>query len=346
MDSQESQDAKLSRAGVRVDYASAVMLFGMAKGVPTDLLAEKTGVTLQDLIDPDARVPDRAVGLAWRTIGEHCPGEAVGLQWALAAPLTVFGLLAQATRLCPTGYDVLQVVTRYCRVVAGGLDMHLRESDDEIILTLHHEEDETDGGHGAEAAMAIGLRLGREMHGISDVLRVELEYDLHGPLQVYESFFGAEVRPKTGRNAIVFSAEQLACAPPRQPDDTMYAYVQTHLDLAQKQLAARVKDSPLDRVRTVIAEQGRQGRFGAEQVAKAMGMGVRTLQRYVIKHGGSLRGLIDEVREAQARQLLGDERLSVEEVAFIVGYADDRAFRRAYKRWTGTTPAAYRASIG
>ena len=69
------------------------------------------------------------------------------------------------------------------------------------------------------------------------------------------------------------------------------------------------------------------------------------LQRHVASHGTTLRTLLDETREEHGRQLLADPRLSVEEVAFVLGYADERSFRRAFKRMSGSTPAQFRRSL-
>jgi AraC-like DNA-binding protein len=340
----DAQTAKLSRSGTQADFVSAIVVFGMSKGIPAETFAEAMGMPLHQLADPRSRVPDRVVGAAWRTLGDHFPGEAVGLQMAQAAPLNVFGLLAQATRYSPTGRDAVETIVRYSRTVSGGADMRLEVEGDSIVLHAVHELDEVDGGIGAEAGLRLGARLGREMHGISELRRVEFRYDLRGPKDVYEDFFGTQVVGGTGRNVVVYDPAVLDCVP-AQPDATMYRFVQNHLDFVCDQLVAQVTDSPLDRVRRTIAEQGQQGRFSAQHVAKAMGMSLRTLQRHVTKHGGALRDLMDEAREAQANRLLQDDRLSIAEVAFLVGYADDRAFRRAFKRWTGATPVAYRSSL-
>ncbi len=51
---------------------------------------------------------------------------------------------------------------------------------------------------------------------------------------------------------------------------------------------------------------------------------------------------MDEVRHELARRYMADERLALGEVAYLLGFSDPSAFHRAFKRWTGTTPAAAR----
>ncbi|MEL6965237.1 MAG: helix-turn-helix transcriptional regulator, partial [Pseudomonadota bacterium] len=63
----------------------------------------------------------------------------------------------------------------------------------------------------------------------------------------------------------------------------------------------------------------------------------------VSAHGTSLQTLIDDIRVAHAKEFLSDPAIRIETVALLVGYSDDRAFRRAFKRWTGQTPSTYRS---
>ena len=101
----------------------------------------------------------------------------------------------------------------------------------------------------------------------------------------------------------------------------------------------------------VLLARGRSGQAtGAstrrDALARTLGVSLRGLQRLASEHGASVRALIEAAREAAARQLLGDAKRSIDEVAEMVGYADRRAFVRAFKRWTGQTPAASRRSPG
>lgn len=343
-DTLRTKDDKLVRSGTRGAVVSATMLFGAAKGVPLPELEAAAGLTLAELIDPDARVPDATLGAIWRTIAAHFPDEALGLQMAEAAPMSIFGVLAQAARHAPTRRDALHTFVRYDKVLSGGLEIRLEEDTDTGVLVLAHNQDALDHGHGAEAALALGARLGRTMLGIpSPDGHVEFAHPPNAPVSVYEAWFESAVRFETGRNAVVFPRHVLD-RPPEHASPVLIRYVEAHLELVLTRLLEQVADEPLDRVRTEIAKRAAAAQYDADGLARALGMSLRTLQRYTTKHGASVRALIDAVREANARELLSDHRLSIEEVAFLVGYADDRAFRRAFKRWTGTTPAKVRSS--
>ena len=53
----------------------------------------------------------------------------------------------------------------------------------------------------------------------------------------------------------------------------------------------------------------------------------------------------DDVRESLARQYLAERSLPIAEIAFLLDFADERAFRRAFQRWTGSSPASFRSAL-
>ncbi len=79
-------------------------------------------------------------------------------------------------------------------------------------------------------------------------------------------------------------------------------------------------------------------------VAEAMRMSARTLQRRLESEGASFSEIVDGVRGRLARRWLADPRGSLTEVGFALGFSDLAAFSRAFKRWTGKPPGAWRRS--
>lgn len=332
---------KLRRAGTRSSVVAAVVLFGVAKGIPMARF-EEAGLSMADLVDPESRVADEALGAAWRLIGAAFPDEAPALEMAAAAPLSLFGPFAQAARFSPTRLDALTTFARYQKTLSGGLDMQVQPRAAEVVLILCHTQDAVDDGHGAEAAVALGARMGREVLSMADaVLRVEFSHQPHGPILAYHQCFGDAVVFGAKHNAVVFRADALAL-PPSQPDPAMYHYIDAHLQLVEERLLAQLADEPLDEVRTQIAKLAHQAEYSAETLASEMGMSLRSLQRFTRKHGASVKDLIDGQRQANSCRLLGDRRISVDQVAFLVGYSDESAFRRAFQRWTGESPRRFR----
>ena len=80
------------------------------------------------------------------------------------------------------------------------------------------------------------------------------------------------------------------------------------------------------------------------EVAATLAMGPRTLQRRLSERGKTYQALVDEARRQLAQQLVSGSRYSLSEIAFLTGFSEQSAFTRAFKRWSGQTPGAYRMS--
>ena len=98
--------------------------------------------------------------------------------------------------------------------------------------------------------------------------------------------------------------------------------------------------------RLVVQEMSRENALSenalAERVATAMHMSRRTLSRKLEQEGTSFFAVADAVRRETALAYVLDRRLELTEVAFLLGFSHVESFHRAFKRWTGETPVAYR----
>ncbi len=113
--------------------------------------------------------------------------------------------------------------------------------------------------------------------------------------------------------------------------------------VAENMLARLPKPTGLhERVRELILEQLANGHCSAETVADRLQISTRTLNRKLREKGTSFRVLADETRHQLALNYLKRQRLAINEVAYLLGFSSPQAFHRAFKRWTGTTPVAYR----
>ena len=87
------------------------------------------------------------------------------------------------------------------------------------------------------------------------------------------------------------------------------------------------------------------GRAGMGDVASELGIGSRTLQRRLAAEGTSWLDVLNEARERLARHYLESTDLNATEISFLLGFADPNSLFRAFHRWTGTTPEAWRANV-
>ncbi|MEM9462398.1 MAG: AraC family transcriptional regulator [Myxococcota bacterium] len=329
---------------MRASLVGATAMFATTKGISLEQIEQATGLQPADLADPDGWLPETIVPAIWRLVAQACPDEAIALQMAAVTPFTVFGPLMYVCHHAQDMRTQLQAFIRYQFVMSDRLHIELLEGDDEVTVRVHHPMDAHDGGLGAEVGLGLGARVGRElMEPHRGLMRVELDHPPFGPIAEYEAFFGVPARFGCPTNRLVFHPEALD-APPKQPDPSLFRFIQGHLDQARARVRVAGEGEVLARIRQAVADNAEHAEYGAEALARRVGMSLRKLQRVMAEHGSTVRGVLEEAREANARQLLSDHRLSIPEVSFLLGYSEDRAFRRAFKRWTGVTPAQLRRS--
>jgi AraC-like DNA-binding protein len=111
------------------------------------------------------------------------------------------------------------------------------------------------------------------------------------------------------------------------------------------ELALSLRASPdtllADLRRDLNASQG-DGFPSLEEVAKARHVSDRTLKRQLQLRGTTYRAMVDELKRERAQTLLANSKLSVQQVGQALGYADPANFHRAFRRWFGMSPEAYR----
>lgn len=329
---------------MQVSLVAGTVLFAVSKGIPMERITAETGLTGLDLVDPNGRLPDHLLAGVWRLIAEAHPGEALSLELAAAAPPSFFGAVSIAMAHASDLEEAITLFARFQRIISDRLKVDVIELEDELHLRIFHPTDALDDGYAAEVGIAMGARYPKEVLGVADTLiRVEFVHGPHGPLEIYEDFFGVPVLFHQARNAVVFRSTHASLPVPRSDPHLLQA-IQAHLETVHQGLVQEDDPQELVRIREALAENAQRADYSGQSLAKRLGMSLRSLQRLAKRCGSSVRALIDEAREAHARRLLGDPRLSVEEVSFLLGYSEDRAFRRAFKRWTGLTPAAFRSA--
>lgn len=83
----------------------------------------------------------------------------------------------------------------------------------------------------------------------------------------------------------------------------------------------------------------------AERVARQLGLSKRSFFRRLQEHGTSYQQIVDEIRRDLTQHHLREERLSLSEIALLLGYSEVSTFHRAFRRWSGQSPAEYRRSL-
>ena len=113
---------------------------------------------------------------------------------------------------------------------------------------------------------------------------------------------------------------------------------------AEKRVSQRPDAPYAERVRRYILDGAAPNRRDMEAVARALGLGARSLRRRLRDEGVAFRDVVDGALGMLAKRLIADEQRPIEAAAYEMGFSHPSAFHRAFKRWTGGTPAASRSS--
>lgn len=168
-------------------------------------------------------------------------------------------------------------------------------------------------------------------------LRVEFAFECEAPTPLYARHFRCPVRFGAVANRLTFDAHWLGT---RLPGFDRIGSFQLR---AQLEDLVALPGGRHDLVETLAAVAQRDGeRLPQRDLAHRINISERTLRRRLVQLDTSFRIVSDEARYAKAKELLAKPDATVADVAIAVGYSDARAFRRAFKRWSGQAPADFR----
>lgn len=337
--------ARFKPADSTVRIATALAIPDVLRSLganPEEVLAE-VGYELKLFGDPENRISlaahNHLVSHCAKRTG--CPhfGLLVGQQDGLHS----FGLLGLLMKYSPDVGTALRSLVRYLHLHVRGATTSLVTDGGTAMLTYEIHEP------GVEAVDQVGDGAVALMHNIMRALcgpdwrPSEAWFAHRRPADVgpFRRFFRVPLRFDAEQFALLFSAGYLSRRLPIADDD-LRRLLQRQID----RLEDAYRDDFPEQVRNVLRTALMTGHARADQVAALFGMRSRTLTRRLNAYGIGFQHLVDESRFEIARQMLEDSAMEVGQIAALLGYAAPGAFTRAFRRWSGNTPAEWRTAHG
>jgi AraC-like DNA-binding protein len=306
---------------------------------PAPLLSA-AGIDDHALTDPDGQVPMAAAVALMEAAAAHTHDADIGLHLAEHAELGSFDVHFYAMASSPTLGDAYQRMRRYQRLIHESSRIEIEERDDTAVLRHVLASGVAAPRHSAEFLISAWVRAGRVVTGLEWAPRhVHFAHDAPADVGEHRRLFAADVRFGMGENALVLPMSLLE-TPCTRADPALATLLDRYA--ADRLDHATEASSLADRVRRALADRLRDGEPSASDVAMRLKMSVRTLNRQLTAEGTSYRSVLDALRHELAARYLADDRLSIAEVAFLLGFGELSSFHRAFKRWTGHTPGAFR----
>jgi AraC-like DNA-binding protein len=305
-------------------------------------MCRAAGVDRQALDKPDSRIPT-AQFVAILTdaerlcrdpfIGMHA-GEQCEPRGPVAYLLMSHGNLA----------DGLQSLARVAVTAVDRLQIDLDIGRDTASVVIHPCDRTFESSpHAVEYLSMALLRMLRRAYPDLDVREVDFRHVRVSGVEEASRAFGAPVRFAAANTRIVFPAHELQKASRLgNPQVTDQLTKLAAALAAQVTPFASLQDRVAQTARALLAAGVRPHRA---VVARHLGMSQRSLQRGLEAEGTTFRGVQESVLRELVEALLSNPTLKLDAVAHSVGFGDLAAFSKAFRRWTGCTPARYRAQL-
>jgi len=258
-------------------------------------------------------------------------------------PWGSYGMLARASLGAPTLELALKRWCRHHALLTRGLLLHVETQHNEARIVL--KEQRPPGGDGALREFCHVSVL-RNIHGLACWF-IDSRIPLHGSsfayaapshASAYAVLFDGPARFSAQQSAICFDSRYLAL-PLKRDEAAMTQMLQHALPL---QVRPYRRDRLLvPRVRQLLLAEPQHAR-NAQALASQLHCSARSLHRQLKVENASLQALKDQVRQQRAMQLLQRSAQPVKQVAQAAGFQNVKSFTRAFRGWTGMSPAAWR----
>ncbi len=315
------------------------------RGVRIDDLLGHHGVEPSLLEVPDARVPHALLVDLWEQLPRRLHDAALGLHLAQAVPLGTFDLVEYCMRNSPDLATCYQKLTRWQRLLHDAASYHLEIEGDVARISHRPPRSVEIPPHTIDFILAKLLMVGRQLTGVAFSPRsVSLTYARPSDDTEHTRVFGAAVRFSQPESHLEFDRALLGLRI-QGMDPNLAAVLDRYAQhkLAELPKAVDMVDELGQRIRQAL----RGTVPDAATLARQMGMSTRTLSRRLHERGLTYQEVVDEARRDLALRHLLNKDLKLIEIAFLLGFSEVSTFYRAFRRWTGTTPAAYRReSVG
>jgi len=312
-----------------------------AEGIDRAALFREARLSPHVLDDPDGRFSIDEVSLLWELAVARSGKTTLGLSKELAARYGMLGVVGYAMMASPTVLAALQQLTRYMNVVSNAATCAVIDAPAGHWFMLGHAGGERPvPRQRVEFGMLTllsfcGWICGRELQP----RLIEFVYPEPEDLSTHSEVYGCPLKFGQPANRALLDAAELAW--PLAAHDPQMAAL--HSQLVERALEKVEQARTSLRLRELLAARAALGEPRREQMAVALGISDRTLQRRLHAEGTSFQQVLDDTRRELAQQYLRTPCRTLGDVAARLGYEDQSTFFRACKRWFGEPPGRYRA---
>lgn len=322
-----------------------IIEFAVLQGADREALLLLSEHTPEQLCEEDRRVSSEIYNRLIEQ-AEVLTGDAlIGLHMGEQLNLTAAGLISQITQTSSTVREALEYCCTFASLGCRALALSLEEEQNHFKLRLHPDPlwlQQSPRGVRQTIDGYIAFTL-REFHTLTrqKYFPLAIHYAA-APEQGAEEYFrvfNCDIRYHQQEYAIFFDKAQVNL-PVITSDYDLLRVLVMHAN--QKVAAIQQNQGFYASVKQSIVKMVKPEFPTLQQVAANLNVSARTLQRKLKEEGHTFKNILEELRKDFALSYLKDPSLSINEIAYLLSYADATAFIRSFKRWTGQSPRQYR----
>jgi AraC-like DNA-binding protein len=313
-------------------------------GADVDAILGRVGLTSRIINRKDGWIPEDSLAELFEIAAVELDDPYFGLHLGEEEDIHDYGALAYIGIASKTLGDAIQNLQRYLYAVTEGWEIDLSvERRDAVIdyfprLAKHQNSRHMAEGNACSLMIAYQTFLGQPLQP----KQIQFAHPFDGGTKEHEIVLGCPVKFQQNRNRIILDRNDLAL-PIKTADDRLLRILkdyckQTYQERTQdtSDLVSEIHEAALDLIP--------KGRAHAREIADELGTSERTLHRRLTEEGKALSSLLDDFKRDLALKYVKQRGLKMEQVAFLLGYANHSSFTTAFKRWTGKTPREARQS--
>lgn len=314
-------------------------------GVDARALFARAGVVLPVLGDPESRLSFKELESLLNHAVQATRDDAFGLRFGERIHPTTFHALGLALLSSSTIRAFCQRLARYYSFITTNERIELHETDTGLDIRLIALEDVRKSRvfpllvQGSFSTYVEWLRAMYRRDYAPE--RVVFSFPEPRVLKPYRAFFRAPVSFGAQVDAISVAHADLEVPLPAANAEL----ARLHDEVVVKVLAKLDERDLVRRVHAKIIQLLPSGRCSKPAIAHSLNMSVRTLHNRLAAEGTSYQAILVDIRRELAEQYIEQRSLSVTEIAYTLGFSDCSNFSRAFQRWTGCSPTAFRERL-
>ena len=310
-----------------------------ALGGDSEGLLAEVGILPDALTDAEARHPVSAMHCLYERAAVQC-GEDIGIFTGRVDYISRLNMQLYTCGVCETFRDYLNLMPSVLHFAGDIGEVRIRREDERLRLDwLPLWQESSRWRYQSDCLLTTSAAIVRSLCVRPiPVLRAHFSYPKPPDTRLLEGVFGCDLHFSQPRSSLYFDSASL---------DYRLIQLDSEWSLSIRHSTQHLfgegePDPVLRSLRNTLIKMLPAGGVTIDKTAAAQHISRRTLQRRLADSGAQFGQVLQELRAELALQYLSDERLSITDIALLLGYADHGSFSSAFKSWYGCSPREYR----